>query len=294
MLLNFKPVFRYLTNSNTTEMAEQYKKLQPLKYYKDYLIHNIRPDGRELLKYRPVVINVNSIQTADGSAIAKFGGTTVVCGIKAELCTPKAEGANKGFLVPNITLPALCSSKFRPGPPCDEAQVASQIVCNILENSEYVNLEQLCIAYDKLAWVLYCDMICLNYDGCLIDVCVAALSAALRTVQLPTVEYDVDTESTVVYEDKKKPLSLGIMPAAHTFSVFDDKWLLADPTEEEESLSTAMLTIVTTGEMISLMHKPGGTPINQELVSICTSESKKRAVFINKASEKALQSVNLL
>lgn len=78
-------------------------------------------------------------------------------------------------------MPALCSSKFRPGPPCDEAQVASQIVCNILENSEYVNLEQLCIAYDKLAWVLYCDMICLNYDGCLIDVCVAALSAALRT-----------------------------------------------------------------------------------------------------------------
>lgn len=46
-------------------------------------MHNIRPDGRELLKYRPVVINVNSIQTADGSAIAKFGGTTVVCGIKA-------------------------------------------------------------------------------------------------------------------------------------------------------------------------------------------------------------------
>lgn len=47
-------------------------------------------------------------------------------------------------------------------------------------------------------------------------------------VQLPTVEYDVDTESTVVYEDKKKPLSLGIMPAAHTFSVFDEYALHAN------------------------------------------------------------------
>lgn len=41
-------------------------------------------------------------------------------------------------------------------------------------------------------------------------------------VQLPMVEYDVDTGSTIVFEDKKKPLMLNTMPTAHTFSIFDE------------------------------------------------------------------------
>jgi exosome complex component RRP43 len=57
--------------------------LHPTKYYRDYLEHNIRPDGRELDHYRPIIVNLGSISTADGSALAKVGKTTVVCGIKA-------------------------------------------------------------------------------------------------------------------------------------------------------------------------------------------------------------------
>jgi len=33
-------------------------------------------------------------------------------------------------------------------------------------------------------WVLYCDLVCLNYDGNLLDTCVTALTAALRNGQL--------------------------------------------------------------------------------------------------------------
>lgn len=54
-----------------------------MKYYRDFLNHDLRPDGRELDQFRPVVINVDSITSADGSAIVKIGNTTVVCGIKA-------------------------------------------------------------------------------------------------------------------------------------------------------------------------------------------------------------------
>lgn len=56
--------------------------IHPVKYYRDYLNYDLRPDGRDLRKFRPVVINVDSIGTADGSAIVKIGNTTVVCGIK--------------------------------------------------------------------------------------------------------------------------------------------------------------------------------------------------------------------
>lgn len=57
--------------------------INPVKYYKDYLSNNIRPDGRNFTKFRSIALNVDSISTADGSAIVKLGNTTVVCGIKA-------------------------------------------------------------------------------------------------------------------------------------------------------------------------------------------------------------------
>lgn len=60
-----------------------FRVIHPVKYYRDFLNHEIRPDGRELDQFRPIVINVNSIGTSDGSAIVKIGNTTVVCGIKA-------------------------------------------------------------------------------------------------------------------------------------------------------------------------------------------------------------------
>lgn len=57
--------------------------IHPKKYYRNYLAHSIRPDGREFDAFRPIRINVKSIGTADGSSIVKLGNTTVVCGIKA-------------------------------------------------------------------------------------------------------------------------------------------------------------------------------------------------------------------
>ena len=32
---------------------------------------------------------------------------------------------------------------------------------------------------DQACWVLYCDLVCLNYDGNLLDACATALVAAL-------------------------------------------------------------------------------------------------------------------
>lgn len=33
-------------------------------------------------------------------------------------------------------------------------------------------------------WVLYCDLLCINYDGSIIDACIGALTAALSTRKL--------------------------------------------------------------------------------------------------------------
>lgn len=74
------------TNQNIKYYILLIRVIHPVKYYRDYLNHELRPDGRELTKFRPIVINVDSIGTADGSAIVKIGNTTIVCGIKLVRC----------------------------------------------------------------------------------------------------------------------------------------------------------------------------------------------------------------
>ncbi|RZC35923.1 exosome complex component RRP43, partial [Asbolus verrucosus] len=253
--------------------------LHTVKYYRDYLSHNIRPDGREFDKYRPILVNMGSVSTADGSAIAKVGRTTVVCGVKAELCQPKAETANEGFLIPNVELPPLCSPKFRPGPPTEQAQVATQLVADILKNSECLDLKSLCIFPDKLAWCLYADLICLDLDGSLIDACMIALIAALKSVTLPAIEYDAALDNKQVNMKDRKPLSITNIPSSTTFVMFDDK-ILIDPTVDEEELCTALVTIVVKKNELSFIHKPGGNSITDDQLLNCVEESKKRAEYL--------------
>ncbi|EFA02571.1 exosome complex component RRP43 [Tribolium castaneum] len=271
-------------------MSEQYKILHPVKYFRDHLAHKIRPDGREFGEYRPIVVNLGSISTADGSAIAKVGRTTVVCGIKAELCQPKAEAANEGFLIPNVELPPLCSSKFRPGPPTEQAQVATQLVADILKNSDCLDLKTLCIFPDKLAWCLYADLICLDLDGALIDACVVALMAALKSVTLPAVQYDPALDNKQVNVQERKALSVTNTPIATTFAMFDDK-ILIDPTVDEEDLSTSLVTIVVKEEELCFVHKPGGCVFTEEQLLKCVEESTKRATVIEEIIETAFKSL---
>lgn len=142
---------------------------------------NTRPDGREFLEYRPTIINIDSISKAEGSALVKIGNTTVICGIKAELAEPDNTEPNFGFVVPNIDMTKLCSPKYRAVGVSLDAQIMNQTLYNILINSNCLDLTELCIAKGKLVWTLYCDLVCLDDDGSVLDVAVIALMSALKS-----------------------------------------------------------------------------------------------------------------
>ncbi|XP_076751019.1 exosome complex component RRP43 isoform X2 [Xylocopa sonorina] len=253
-------------------MDSQYKTIHPVKYLQDHLAQNVRPDGRQFLSFRPISINISSITHADSSAIFKIGNTTVVCAIKAELATPKAESPECGYIVPNIELPPLCSPKFRPGPPSDQAQ-------------------DLCICKSKLAWVLYCDLVCINYDGSVIDACIGALTATLSTLTLPEIQYNVETGNVSVNSMKRIRFPVKALPVSVTFAVFDDQLLIADPTDDEESLCLGRLTIVTNEDKICYIHKPGGIPISQDLFLKSLNKCKKRVELVRSLIDAAISSI---
>ncbi|XP_027530307.1 exosome complex component RRP43-like [Neopelma chrysocephalum] len=271
-------------------MAATFKTVEPLEYYKRFLKENCRPDGRELGEFRATTVNIGSITTADGSALVKLGNTTVICGVKAELAAPAAD-SNKGYIVPNVELPSLCSERFRSGPPGEEAQAASQFIADVIDNSQMIVKEDLCIANGKLAWVLYCDIICLDYDGNLLDA--LALLAALKNVQLPSVIIKEETGLSEVNLKQKTPLIIRKHPVATSFAVFDDTVLIVDPTaEEEEDLATGTVTIVTDEEgRLCSVHKPGGCPLTGAKLQDCITRAITRHKEVKKLIDKVIKSI---
>merc|ERR1712098_55898 len=115
-----------------------------------------------------------------------------------------------------------CSTIFKSGPPSVAAQSASQF--------------------------LSIDLVCLDHSGNISDASVSALTSALKTVTLPSVVVDAETEEVVVNTNNRKKLTLQKLPISTTFAIFNSStsstpYLLSDPTQEEETLANSLVTI---------------------------------------------------
>ncbi|KAI9257162.1 ribosomal protein S5 domain 2-type protein [Phascolomyces articulosus] len=265
-------------NNNNSKSFEVFHRIQPHEYLRRFLEHDIRPDGRLLDKFRKTLITTGSIATANSSAMVRLGGTTVVCGIKAEVCEPHVEQPGQGYLVPNVELSPMCSPKFRAGPPPEKAQVTSEFIHQLFTNSDLFPLESLCIEQGKAVWVLYADIVCLNYDGNILDASLLALTAALSKLKLPKAEV---SESMMVEADVSNPTQVFEMkriPIASTFCVFQDPHaLLSDPNEAEETLGKEMVTVVMdTQGQVCHVYKNGGHSIDTQVLKTCFERGMER------------------
>ena len=264
-------------------MASDMQAIQPEELYSLHLESEERPDGRKLDAARATVLTRGGVTTADGSAYCRSGHTAVLCGIKAEVCTPPADAPpDQGWLVPNLELPPLCHHRFRPGPPSEAAQVASGQLLHMLTASGALDPSQLCIEPGKAVWVLYCDVICLSHDGNVLDVALLALSAALADLRLPKAEWDAASERLRVKPAERAPIQLGPLPLAATLAVFDEETLILDPAGEEEMLCKASVTVAWAGEKMVLMDKAGGCELSLEAMERCIALSKKRTLELKK------------
>lgn len=225
-----------------------FQRLHPHAYLERFLAEGVRPDGRAPRAWRDVSVNVGSVSTADGSALVRMGKTLVVCGVKAEIAEPELGTPGLGFLVPNIDLPAICSPKFKPGPPSEEAQVLSERLNDALVRSNLLPLDTLCIASGRAAWCLYVDATCLNYDGNAFDAALVAIMAALGNTTLPQATFDPDTSTTTCSRTVRAPLSLNknrrVVGLSFGCVGASTPTLLVDPTSFEEPLLTSAISIV--------------------------------------------------
>lgn len=161
-----------------------------------------------------------------------------------------------------------------------ESQVLSQTLLNLIHNSKCIDLKDLCIARGKLVWALYCDLICLDDNGSLLDVATIALMTALKSVKLPKVTYDTDTRTTQVDVTVRNHLNIICTPVTSTFMTFEEKFLLVDPSTDEEELAEKNVNISICNDEICYLNQPGGATMESEQLKHMLKQAKSREKYI--------------
>ncbi|KTW32058.1 uncharacterized protein T551_00740 [Pneumocystis jirovecii RU7] len=263
-------------NTRLSFPPEVYKKIDLRQYFRHFLASSLRPDGRTPLQFRSTSMNTGSLSNTYGSSVARMGDTIFTCGIQAEITKPSIERPLEGWIVPHITFSPICSQKYKSNHHNHIAQAMLQRILSLMHTSNILPLSSLLISEYKAAWVLYVDLICLNYDGNAMDVAWIALISALETTKLPLAIWNEDTES-VICKKEYKNLKLNQRLFSASFGIFDGKYILSDLNDDEESLISETINIIIGNDKQLLsINKNGGITMTQEMIISCIKLAKER------------------
>ena len=224
---------------------------------------NTRLDGRKLTEYRPVKVEVDITNTAEGSSRVKIGNTDVMVGVKLEVMEPYPDSPNEGSIMVGAELLPLSSPDFEAGPPSVHAVELARIVDRGIRESKSFDFKKLCIKEGEKAWMIIIDIVSINDAGNLYDASALAAIAALKNMKFP--EYKDDK---VDYKKKtSKGLDLKDTPLSVTVIKIGNK-LIVDPDSDEEKAIDARLTVASLSDgTLCALQKGGDYPLSAEDVS---------------------------
>uniref|UniRef100_A0A7N2L3A0 Ribosomal RNA-processing protein 43 n=1 Tax=Quercus lobata TaxID=97700 RepID=A0A7N2L3A0_QUELO len=288
--------------------VDAFRRLFPLRFYERHLTESIRPDGRPLGRARDTTIALGAVASAEGSALAKIGSTTMLAAIKMEVMTPSMDSPDEGCIAIDFHMPPICSPIVRPGRPAEIAPVVSKQLSDTISRhviifsvSGMINLKELSLVSGKAAWMAYLDIYCLDADGALFDAALLSAVAAFSHLQIPAVSLNDDGKIVVVSEEnggklekdavnkERMKLTLKSIPFSLT-CVLHKNYILADPTAEEESIMETVVTVVldSSSQLVSL-YKPGGpvlayTSAIQDCVALTRQRMKELQKILDEAN----------
>lgn len=286
--------------------ADAFRRLFPLRYFGRHLSESIRPDARPLGKARDTVLALGTVASADGSALAKIGSTTVLAAIKMEVMTPSIESPDEGCIAIDFHMPPTCSPIVRPGRPAEAAPALSKQLSDTIISSGMVDLKELSLVSGKAAWMAYLDVYCLDADGALFDAALLSAVAALSNLRIPVVSVNDDGRIVLMSdedEDKlekeplnkeKRKLTLSHKPFSLT-CILHKNYILADPTAEEESIMETSVTVVLDSyfRLVSF-YKPGGSVIaSTSTVQSCVALTRQRVKELGQILDEAISGMEI-
>jgi exosome complex component RRP42 len=221
----------------------------------ELLAEGKRLDGRGLIETRPMKIETNIIQKANGSARVTLGNTQIIAGVKVSTDEPYEGLENKGILICSAEVLPLASAYSEPGPPDEDAIELARVVDRGIRESEMIDLEKLVLVEGKIVYAIFVDVSILNIDGNLFDAASYAAVSALLTAKLPKLKVE---DGKVVDTGELMPAPIRTIPISVTIAKIGDA-IIADPTSEEEAVMEGRVTMTTDAEGNVCAVQKGGT-----------------------------------
>ncbi len=200
-----------------------------------------RLDGRGLLDYRPITIETGVIPKASGSARVTIGNTQLIAGVKVETGTPFPDTPDQGLLIVNAEVLPLASPYAEPGPPDESAIELARVVDRGIRESQMIDVSKLVIKQGEKVYAVFADVSILNIDGNLFDTTSYAVVAALLSAKYTKYEM---VDGKLKQTNVKESLPLSTIPVSVTMAKIGDS-IVVDPTDEEEAIMDARLTLTT-------------------------------------------------
>jgi len=200
-----------------------------------------RLDGRSLNELRKLEIKTHVIEKANGSAMVTLGNTQVLAGVKVDKGTPFPDTPDKGLLIVGAEVLPMAAAYLEAGPPDESAIELARVVDRGVRESEMIDVASLVIKEGKWVYSVFVDVNILNADGNLFDATSYAVVSALLTAKMPKFVLDGDV---VKDTGERVPLPVSKIPISVTIASINGI-LVLDPTEEEEAVMDARITLDT-------------------------------------------------
>ena len=232
----------------------------------EYLAEGKRFDGRPSGKYRDLVVESGISKNAESAVKVKLGKTEVLVGVKLGLAVPYPDSPNEGTFMVSAEMHPMASNNFESGRPGINAIELSRVIDRGIRESGLIDVKKLCISEGEKVWQVFVDIVALNDDGNMFDAAGLGAIIALGNAKMPVYN---EKEDKINFELTKEslPLNKEALSFSMTFHKIG-KTIVADVTEEEESVSNSRLTIAigdNKGEpRITAMQKGGDGVLTDE------------------------------
>lgn len=241
----------------------------------DLLARGKRLDDRGPQDYRPISVKKGVLDTAEGSALARIGGTQILAAAKLAVATPFADRPKEGVFSTNCEFLPLANPNFEPGPPNEDSIELARVVDRGIRSAEVDVDDSMTSGFfleEGKVLALYLDLYVLDHAGNMTDAAALAACAALAGTSVPKYE-----DGKLIYGENSGKLNLKRFPIATSLARVG-KYLMADPTLEEATAADTRLTITTTQDgRVAAIQKGRGELSRDELFAGVDIAFKKGA-----------------
>lgn len=265
----------------TTSVIDELKRSQIL----ELLEQGKRIDGRALDEPRKLIVEINAIPKANGSARVRLGETEAVCGVKIQPDRPFPDMGDKGIFICTAELLPLSHPSVETGPPGPDVIELARVVDRGIRESHMVDVSQLVIEKDKSVVGVFADIVVVDYDGNLFDACSYAATAAVLKSKMPKWEIKDDVPTLVEGEEADLPTTT--IPVSITMGKIGSH-IVVDPNGDEWASMDSRITITTDSDgNIVALQKGGDDGFTVDEIVKCSEISIKAGAQIRETLKQA-------